>query len=55
MNFPIALQLYTVRDAAEADFEGTLKKVKSWLSKEINLQLMTHLKYYPQQIHLVNL
>ena len=29
MNFPIALQLYTVRDELKADFEGTLKKVKA--------------------------
>lgn len=28
-DFPIALQLYSVRDDMEADFEGTLKKVKS--------------------------
>ncbi len=28
MKFPIALQLYTVRDSMEKDFEGTLKKVK---------------------------
>lgn len=28
MKFPIALQLYTVRDNLSADFEGTLKKVK---------------------------
>ena len=28
MKFPIALQLYTVRDEMEADFAGTLKKVK---------------------------
>ncbi len=28
-SFPIALQLYSVRDDAEADFLGTLKKVKS--------------------------
>ena len=27
-NFPIALQLYSVRDTMETDFEGTLKKVK---------------------------
>ena len=26
-NFPIALQLYSVRDDMEADFAGTLKKV----------------------------
>lgn len=29
MNFPIALQLYSVRDEMAADFEGTLKKVKA--------------------------
>ena len=29
-NFPIALQLYSVRDDMEADFAGTLKKVKSF-------------------------
>lgn len=29
MDFPIALQLYSVRDDMEADFEGTLKKVKA--------------------------
>jgi len=28
MKFPVALQLYTVRDFAEKDFEGTLAKVK---------------------------
>ena len=28
MKFPIALQLYTVRNTMSADFEGTLKKVK---------------------------
>ena len=28
MNFPIALQLYTVRGNLSSDFEGTLKKVK---------------------------
>jgi len=28
INFPIALQLYSVRDDMAADFEGTLKKVK---------------------------
>lgn len=28
INFPIALQLYSVRDDLAADFEGTLKKVK---------------------------
>ena len=28
MKFPIALQLYTVRTEMDADFEGTLKKVK---------------------------
>lgn len=28
-DFPIALQLYSVRDAMAADFEGTLKKVKA--------------------------
>ena len=27
-NFPIALQLYSIRDTMETDFEGTLKKVK---------------------------
>ena len=27
-DFPIALQLYSVRTDMEADFEGTLKKVK---------------------------
>ena len=29
INFPIALQLYSVRDDLAADFEGTLKKVKA--------------------------
>ncbi len=29
MNFPIAIQLYSVRDDMAADFEGTLKKVKA--------------------------
>lgn len=28
-NFPIALQLYSVRDDMASDFEGTLKKVKA--------------------------
>ena len=28
-KFPIGLQLYSVRDAMAADFEGTLKAVKS--------------------------
>ena len=28
MSLPIALQFYTVRDDAAADFYGTLKKVK---------------------------
>ena len=28
-DFPIALQLYSVRTDMEADFKGTLKKVKS--------------------------
>ena len=28
MSFPVALQLYSVRDDLSADFEGTLKKVK---------------------------
>ncbi|MEE1239695.1 MAG: sugar phosphate isomerase/epimerase, partial [Acutalibacteraceae bacterium] len=29
-DFPIALQLYSVRTDMEADFEGTLKKVKEF-------------------------
>ena len=29
MNFPIAIQLYSVRDDMAADFEGTLKKIKA--------------------------
>ena len=29
MKFPIAIQLYSVRDDMAADFEGTLKKVKA--------------------------
>ncbi len=29
-DFPVALQLYSVRDAMEADFEGTLKKIKAF-------------------------
>ena len=29
MNFPIAIQLYSVRDDMANDFEGTLKKVKA--------------------------
>lgn len=29
MSFPIALQLYSVRDDLEKDFEGTLRKVKA--------------------------
>jgi len=28
MSLPVALQLYTVRDEMQADFEGTLRKVK---------------------------
>ncbi len=28
ISFPVALQLYSVRDALQADFEGALKKVK---------------------------
>ncbi|MEE1330476.1 MAG: sugar phosphate isomerase/epimerase, partial [Acutalibacteraceae bacterium] len=28
-NFPIALQLYSVRTDMETDFEGTLKKVRA--------------------------
>lgn len=28
MKFPVAIQLYSVRDAMEEDFEGTLKKIK---------------------------
>lgn len=28
-DFPIALQLYSIRDYIEADFEGTLRKVKA--------------------------
>lgn len=28
-NFPVALQLYSVRDEMAADFEGTLRKVKA--------------------------
>ncbi|MBE7057630.1 MAG: sugar phosphate isomerase/epimerase [Ruminococcaceae bacterium] len=28
MSFPVALQLFSVRDSLEVDFEGTLKKVK---------------------------
>ena len=30
MSLPVALQLYTVRDEMEADFAGTLKKVKEF-------------------------
>lgn len=29
MNFPIAIQLYSLRDDIAADFEGTLKKIKA--------------------------
>ena len=29
MNFPIGLQLYSVREDLEKDFEGTLRKVKA--------------------------
>ena len=29
MNFPIGLQLYSVREDLENDFEGTLRKVKA--------------------------
>ena len=28
-DFPVALQLYSVRDDMASDFEGTLKKVKA--------------------------
>ena len=28
MSLPVALQLYSVRDELEADFEGTVRKVK---------------------------
>ncbi len=28
MNFPVAIQLYSLRNEMEADFEGTLRKVK---------------------------
>ena len=28
MSFPVALQLYSVRDAMAEDFAGTIKKVK---------------------------
>lgn len=30
MNFPVALQLYSVRDDLKADFKGTLEKVKEF-------------------------
>ena len=29
MSLPVALQLYTVRDEMQADFEGTIRKVKA--------------------------
>ena len=29
LSFPVALQLYSVRDDMAADFEGTLQKVKA--------------------------
>ena len=29
MNFPIAVQLYSIRDAMEQDFEGSLRKIKA--------------------------
>ncbi len=29
INFPVAIQLYSVRDDMEKDFEGTLKKIKA--------------------------
>ena len=40
-NFPIALQLYSVRDDMEADFAGTLKKVKSFGYDGVNLRAFT--------------
>ena len=30
MALPVALQLYSVRDELEADFEGTIAKVKEF-------------------------
>lgn len=29
MKFPVALQLYSIREALEADFEGTLRQIKA--------------------------
>ena len=29
MSLPVALQLYTLRDEMQADFEGTIRKVKA--------------------------
>ena len=33
MSFPVALQLYSVRDAMAEDFVGTIKKVKEMYIK----------------------
>ena len=30
MKFSVALQVYSVRDFAEKDLEGTLKKLRKW-------------------------
>ena len=36
MALPVALQLYSVRDELEADFEGTIAKVKELAMTESN-------------------
>lgn len=41
-KYPIALQLYSVRDFLQNDFEGTLKKVKAMgYTTELNLPVST--------------
>ena len=35
MALPVALQLYSVRDELEADFEGTIAKVKELDRKSV--------------------
>ena len=40
MSLPVALQLYTVRDEMQADFEGTLRKVKKSMTSYVS-QLQT--------------
>lgn len=38
MSFPVAVQLYSVRDNMAEDFEGTIKKVKEiWIRIQLAL------------------